>query len=178
MAFPAASIPTEQTLNRISTFCETHLQQEEAWLTEAVKSLEAVRDGLVQNDWQVLNQALEQQGLILARVDAVRDARHQLRQEIAETFGVAVEDACIDTVARVLPQAKAATLRSLRDRTSRLARQVEQLNRHNAYLTNFSQDFTNQVLANITGEPAPVERYGARGICHPVTCGSMLQARG
>jgi flagellar biosynthesis/type III secretory pathway chaperone len=178
MAVQTASIPTEQPLDRISNLCENHLLQEEAWLTEAVRSLEAVRDGLVQNDWQVLTRALEDQGIILSSVDSVREDRRRLRQEIAAIFTVSLEDACIETVAQALPMAQAKSLRSQRDRTSRLARQVEQLNRHNAYLTNFSQDFTNQVLANITGEPTSVERYGARGVCHSVTCGSLLQARG
>jgi hypothetical protein len=178
MVVQTARIPAAQSLERISNLCETHLLQEEAWLTEAVRSLEAVRDGLVQNDWQVLTRALEEQGLILSRIDGVRDDRQRLRQDIADSFAVTVEEACIDIVAQALPKAKAQSLRTQRDRTSRLARQVEQLNRHNAYLTNFSQDFTNQVLANITGEPTPVERYGARGVCQPSFCGSLLEARG
>jgi hypothetical protein len=162
----------------LSLACLAHMEQEEAMLSATLDSLRCVRTALMHGDLSALNEALDRQAHTARAANELRLRRAELRRGLAATLGVSPQSVTLQMLAVRFPGEVGQRLEHCRERLGRLATEVDQLNRGNAALVQYSLDFLHRFLVEITGGVTAGARYSFAGVLEEAACGSMIEAKG
>ena len=139
--------------------------------------MRTIRTALVQRDQEQLQSALQQQTHTARAASELRETRWRLRQAIAVTLGLDVEQVTLSTLAQQVPEELGVKIASRSRQLAEMAREVNSLNRGNAMLIYQSMHLLEQLLTCLTGRDDGADRYEARGRLHYGGHGPMFQAR-
>jgi hypothetical protein len=156
--------------------CEAHLTQEEALLTEMLRTLREVRAAFVRRDLSVLSTLRERQQHLQKSSEEIAEARKELRASLAPLLGIPAAEVTLRAAAQSLGSTAHASLLKYHARLSAMVREVEQLSRHNAILLGYARGFLECLFAGMTGV-AVGERYDPQGQRRTTNYGSFLEAR-
>jgi hypothetical protein len=170
-AHAASTLPQE-----LAAPCLEHLGQEERCLGLLGQGLEAMRVALTAGRWDDLADVLRQVEPHLQTRDRLQVQRRALVNEVARCLHL---DAATMSLARVavpasLAEGWSATLSRLR----LLARRLDRLTRHVAFLAQHHWDFLQSFLSGLALGSSQAHCYGPDGQLTASAHGALVQARG
>jgi hypothetical protein len=158
--------------------CLAHLDGEETHLQTILDCLREVRAGLISTDHQGLAKSLQEQETLSEKGHELATRREDLRGELAKYLGNSPRVATLGAVIDHIGAKKAAGLLTRRNRVRSLALEVNEINRDNAVLVNYSLAFVREVLRGITGSTEQGKRYSPAGAYQGAGCGVIVSVQG
>lgn len=171
VAFPRLSLPAD-----LAGLCLDHFGQEEICLGRLGEGLEALRAALTAARWSELAEILRQVEPHLQERDRLHAARQGLLQAVADRLHV--DPAALSLTRLAVSPSLAHGWSALLSRLRVLAKRLDLLTRHVAFLAHHHWDFLQSFLTGLTLGSAQTHCYGRDGQLTASTRGTLLQARG
>ena len=157
--------------------CRHLLRDEETQMRRIRDELLAIRQALVSADAPALEHLVEEHAGVLLRLSGLNERRDRFRRQLAESLGVALEDATVRRLLGALDPASAAALDRQRRDVEGLATEIERLLLSTVALIRHSIDLFGRLMEALTGEGQRAPRYSQAGATSRATCGAILQTR-
>ena len=163
--------------NRAALTCFAHLEHEEAMLRDTLDMLQAIRQALLERNFERLATALQRQQRVARAAVELRAKRDRLRDWMAATLKTAASELTLSVLLEHLGEPLQGQLRCRQQKLSEMARQVHLLNHGNAQLIRQSMDLLRQLLDGLTGTDQGPPRYTSHGRIERGERGSTFQKR-
>jgi hypothetical protein len=165
-------------LSELASSLLGHLESEALALSETTRTLETLQQGLRGASLEKLRTSQVEQESLSVRLEQLRQVRVDLIRAIGAALHTAPEAVTVRALAARLPGALGQQLDEVRQRTHRLARQVESLNQQNAVLAMHCLTFVQGCLSDLYGEATAAARYSSAGRTVEAPRGSLVEVRG
>jgi hypothetical protein len=151
------------TIGTLALRCLAHLEKEDAMLQASRELVLSTRQALLHRDQQRLQLLFDQQRDTATAAQRLRDARTEIRRQIAACFSIPESRASLRFLAEQASPAQRQRLLNCRQRLHDLAEQVDTLNRGNVALAGQLLALLHGILHRLTGENPQPECYQRSG---------------
>lgn len=164
--------------NPLTLLCRNYLMGEEGVLAPVVAAVREVREVLLHQSTDLLEESLLQLQSCGSAMEAWRPQRARFRQAAAGCLGLAPQTLTLELVLARLPGQEVPQLEAARQRVRELALELDRLCRSNHTLVQYTLDFFQQYFGQVTGGARGSGAYARTGKKTDIVCGSLIQARG